>query len=223
MVRKVRFRKPIEQRFDECETHLYFLSDALRLFSTEYDRYKQVAAELRVLVGDHSPKRRLLLSLMDETGFGYDVQPPGPPFEKQPIPTVGWKDDPAHQALSAEVRAALGDDAKLEALLEKQAALRQPMPFPDYVEKALAVYIAPYDYSYRDLVLAVSQQVGSSHEDTSMDKSLLEMKSIILGGQEGYVAPLINFARLVLDVGIQFLRYLVENHGYQPRHFPVAD
>lgn len=223
MSRKERSPKPVEQRIEECETHLYFLWDARRLYEQEKVRYKQIAAELRVLVGDHRPKRRLLLSLMDEHGFTYDVQPPGPPFEKQDIPMVGWRDDPIQQALTAELQDALGDDSKLAKVLEKQAALRRPVPFPEYVEKALAVYSAPYDYSYRDLVLAVSQQVGSGHEDTSMDEPLMQMRSFIIGGDEGHVAPLIGFCDLVLRVGRQFLGYLAEKHGYKPRHFRVSD
>ena len=96
MTRKARIQKPLEQRLDECETHLYFLWDARRLYPDQRDRYKQIASELRVLVGDHKPKRRLLLSLMNELGFSYDVQPPGPPLDKHPIPMVGWRDDPEH-------------------------------------------------------------------------------------------------------------------------------
>lgn len=138
MVRKTRIEKPPEQRLSECETHLYFLWDARRLYRAQKDRYKQIAAELRVLVGDHKPKRRLLLSLMNEFGFSFDVQPPGPPLDKQPIPMVGWRDDPEHQALTEEVQQALGDEAKLAEVLKKQAAFRRVVHFPEYVEKGFS-------------------------------------------------------------------------------------
>ena len=222
MSRKSRIPKPLKQRIDECETHLYFLWDARRLYEKEKDRYKQISSELRVLIGDHNPRRRLLLSLMDTYDFIYEVQPPGPPFDKQPILMVGWADDPIHQSLTVEVQAARDDKAKLDEVLKKQAALRRPIPFAEYVEKALAVYIAPYDYSYRDLVLAISQQVGSSHEDTSMDETLIRMKQVIIGGDEGHVAPLIGFSDLVLKVGLEFLGYLAEKQGYEPRHFSTS-
>lgn len=219
MARKIRIAKPIQQRIDECEIHLYFLWDARRLYDQETDRYKQIASELRVLVGDHQPKRRLLLSLMDEFRFTYDVQPPGPPFDNRPIPMAGWKDDPAHQALTAEAQASLGDEAKMDAFLRKQSALRRPVPFPEYVERALAVYMAPHDYSFRDLLLAVSQQAGSSHEDTSMDESLVQMGQFRIGGHQGFVAPLLNFADLIVLVGQHFLGFLAVKHGFQPRYF----
>jgi hypothetical protein len=67
---------------------------------------------------------------------------------------------------------------------ETQGALRRLVPFPEFVESALAVYIAPHEYSFRDLVLAVSQQVGSGHEDTSMDKPLMQMRQFVLGGDD---------------------------------------
>lgn len=99
MTRKHRAPKSPEARLVECETHLYFLWDARRLYQEQRDRYKQIAAELRVLVGDHRPSRRLLISMMDEFGFRYEVQPPPPPFDKQPIAMIGWREDPNHLAL----------------------------------------------------------------------------------------------------------------------------
>ena len=219
MSRKKRIPKTSEQRLRECETHLYFLWDARKLYDQESDRYKQIAAELRVLVGDHKPKRRLLLAMMEEYGFSYDVQPPGPPFDKQPIPLVGWRNDPIHQALTQEVQAVLGDKEKMADVLEKQAVLRRPIPFPEYVEKGLAVYIRPYDYSYRDLVLAIAQQVGSSHEDHALDEQLIQMQNIILGNEESHIAVLIQFTDLVIEVGSMFIGHVVQNYGYKPTYF----
>ncbi len=219
MARKPRIPKSPARRLAECESHLYFLSDARRLYEQEEDRFKQVAAELRVLVGDHRPERRLLCAMMSEYGFAFAVQPPGPPFERQPIPTVGWRDDPQHQALTEEVAAALGDEAKLAQVLKKQAALRRPMPFDEYVDRALAVYIAPHDYSYRDLVLAVAQQLGSSHEDTAIDVPLAQMESVRICGDLGYVAPLIKLADLVLTIGSLFIAHVVKQDGYEPKYF----
>ncbi len=159
---------------------------------------------------------------MEELGFSYDVQPPGPPLDKQPIPMIGWRRDAEHQALTAELQEAMGDEAKLGKVLEKQAALRRAVPFPAFVEKALAVYIAPYDYSYRELVLAVAQQVGSGHEDTAVDEPLLQLRQFVIGGDEGHVAPLLNFADLVLKVGASFVAFVAEKQGYKPKYFQLG-
>lgn len=214
-----RIHKAPEQRLVEAETHLYFLWDARRLYRDQPDRYKQVAAELRVLVAEHKPDHRLLISMMDHYGFTYEVQPPGPPLDKQSIPMVGWRDDPTQHALATELEDALGKGEKLEAVLQKQAALRRPVHFSEYVEKGLAVYIAPYDYSYQDLVRAVAQQEGSGHEDRLVDESLAQMHSVRLGNEETHIAVLINFADLVIKVGSFFITHVVHNHGYQPRYF----
>lgn len=89
-------------------------------------------------------------------------------------------------------------------------------------KKALAVYVAPYDYSYKDLVLAVAQQLGSGHEDTAVDEPLLQLRQYVIGGDEGHIAPLINFADLVLEVGISFIAFVADEHGYKPEYFQLA-
>lgn len=69
MARKRRIPKTDQQRLEECETHLYFLGEALDLYPRQRDRYKQVAAELRVLVCQTRHNKPRLLDLMDEYGF----------------------------------------------------------------------------------------------------------------------------------------------------------
>ena len=219
MARQPRIPKTREQRLAECETLLYFLWDARRQFPGQYDRYKQIAAELRVLVGDHRPKRRLLVAMMEEFGFEYLVQPPPPPFENMPISMVGWRDDPEWQAVTQQVEAAHGDEEALEAALDGQAALRRPVPFPEYVERGLAVYIAPRDYSHRELVAVIAQQLGSAHEDTSVDTDLAKMAGVIIGNDESHVAALVNFSGLVLKVGRLFIGHVAAAHGFRPEHF----
>jgi hypothetical protein len=160
--------------------------------------------------------------MMDEFGFSYEVQPPPPPFDKQPIPMVGWRDDPNQLALVRQTEAALGDDEKMEEVLSAQAALRRPVPFAEYVERGLAVYIAPHDYSFRDLVLAIAQQMGSGHEDTAVDVPLAQMGTVMLGGEQSHIAALVNFADLVLTVGGLFIEHVVKKHGYEPKFFRIG-
>lgn len=222
MARTDRIPKGRESRLVECETHLYFLWDARRLYQEQPDRYKQIAAELRVLVGDHMPARRLLLAMMEEFCFSYEVQPPPSPFDKQPIPMIGWRDDPNHAALVRQAEEALGDEKKMQELFLAQAALRCPVPFAEYVARGLAVYISPHDYSFKDFVLAIAQQMGSGHEDTAVDVPLAQMGSVILGGEQSHIAALVNFADLVLIVGGLFIAHVVEHHGYEPKYFRIG-
>ena len=222
MAKKKRIQKSRDQRVDDCETHLYVLWDALRQYPQERDRYKQSATESLILVCDKMRGRRLLLALMEEIGFSYDVQPSGPPRDKQPITMIRWKDDPEYRNMANELQEANMDKQKLDELLEKQVALRRPVPFPEFVEGALAVYIKPYDYSYCQLVRAVAQQMGGTHEDTAVDEPLVRLSQYIIGGNEGHVAPLIGFTKLVIKVGSRFIASAAEIYGYEPRYFKDA-
>lgn len=216
---KKRIPKSPEQRLRDCETHLYFLWDARRLYPQQQERYKQIAAELRVLVCETRQNQPLLLNLMDELGFGYEVPPPGPPLDKRPVAMVGWRDDPVHQKLTRDLASAMGDDAKMAKVSETLVDLRKPIPLREFVNRALAVYIAPHDYSYKALTLAVAQQVGSSHEDDEVDEPLVQMQNIQIGGDQIHIASLIGFSDLIIKAGSMFLGFVVQNHDYQPKYF----
>jgi hypothetical protein len=226
MPKKRRISKSIDQRLKECETHIYFLWDALRLYPKERDRFKQIATELRVLVCETRHNKPLLLDLMDYYEFTHYVQPPGlnsngPPIKPQPIPKVGWRDNPVQQAITEELTNAIesGDSAKVKEIEDKLAKLAHPVPFREWVNKGLAVYIKPYDYSYRELTLAIAQQFGSSHEDDSVEEPIVRLQQIFIGGESSDIVPLIELARYVLKVGTRFIRFLVENHSYNPKYF----
>lgn len=207
------------QRLRDCESHLYFLWDARRLFPQQQDRYKQIAAELRVLVCKFGSNKPLLLDLMDEYGFSYEVQPPGPPFDKQPIAMV---DDPVYNELSDEITEAAGNPERLNDLLNKQAALRRPVPFREFVARGLAVYVAPQRISYQQLTRAIAEKMGSSHEDADYDEDIAKLRFVELGGVKSYLPPLIVFADLVIEVGSMFLGYLVQKYEYKPRYFDAS-
>ena len=217
---KKKIRKTPELRLRECEEHLYLLNESLERYRRNAVHYKQVASELRVLVADQKPSQRLLLAMMAEYDFSYDVQPSKEPIHA-PIPMVGWRDDPEHKAMSEEVEASLGDEEKIKALVEKQAAMARPVPFAEFVERGLAVFIAPHDISNRELVAVIAQQIGSAHEATAVDESIVKLQHIRIGNEESHIAALITFARLVLGVGMQFLAHVVQQYGYQLQHFQM--
>lgn len=219
MARKKRVRRPDSERLRACETHLYYLWEAICRYRQQPERFKQIAAELRVLVCETRANKPLLLDLMDQYGFHYDVDPPGPPFDKMPIAMVGWKDDPAHQTMSQELEKAAGDPKKLKGLLEQQSSLRRSIPLREFVNNALAVYIAPHDYSYRELSLALAQQMGSSHEDETVEEPLVKMKQVMIGNDPGHLAPLLPFGELIVRVGREFLGFMVSHHSYEPQFF----
>jgi len=226
MSQKPRIAKSDDQILIDCETHLYFLWDAHRLYSQQRERFKQIAAELRILVCETKKNKPLLLDLMDKYNFEYEVQPPGlsqggPPLKPQPLSMVGWRDDPQHKEISEELSKAIesGDDAKKKEIYEKLASLAKPIPFHEWVNKGLAVFIKPYDYSNRELTLAIAQQFGSSHEDDSVEEPIARLQQIIIGGETGDIAPMIAFAEYVIQVGKMFISHLVSNYSYKPQYF----
>jgi hypothetical protein len=87
------------------------------------------------------------------------------------------------------------------------------------VNNGLAVYIAPYDYSHRELVLAIAQQFGSSHEDDSVEEPILRLQHIYIGGETSDIAPLIVFADPVISIGARFIHYVEQHHGFNPQYF----
>ena len=226
MSRKQRIPKTDAQILSDCETHLYFLWDAYRLYSQQRERFKQIAAELRILVCETRQNKPMLLDLMDKYSFKYEVQPPGlqeggPPLKPQPMPMVGWRDDPVHKEISEELSKASesGDEEKMIEIDKKMTDLAKPIPFREWINKGLAVFIEPYDYSNRELTLAIAQQFGSSHEDDSVEEPIVQLQQIIIGGETSDIAPMIVFAKSVIHVGQMFISHLVRNFNYEPQYF----
>ena len=138
----------------------------------------------------------------------------------QPLPMVGWRDDPVHQQLTAELSEAMdsGDKLKMQQVEERLAVLALPVPFRDWVNKGLAVYIKPYDYSHRELILVIAQQFGSSHEDDAVEEPIVRLQQVMIGGETSDILPMIVFAESLIQVGSLFIKHLVKGHGYRPRH-----
>lgn len=226
MSRKPRIPKSDAQKLSDCETHIYFLWDAHRLYSQQRKRFKQIATELRILVCETRQNKPLLLDLMDKYNFKYEVQPPGlreggPPLKPQPVSMIGWRDDPQHKQISEELSEAIesGDEEKMMEIDKKLADLAKPIPFREWVNKGLAVFIKPYDYSNRELTLAIAQQFGSSHEDDSVEEPIVQLQQIIIGGETGDIAPMIAFAESVIHVGQLFISHVVSTFSYEPQYF----
>jgi hypothetical protein len=222
---KPRVAKSAEQRIIDCETHLAFLKEARDNYRTDRERYKQVAAELRVLVCKFGNNKPLLLDLMDKYGFAYEVRPAvppaGPPL-KGPIPLVGWRDDPVQQELAKELEQANGDEQKLNALLTRFDLLRVALPLRRYVDEGLAAFIAPHEYSYNELTRAIAEQCGVAHEDEAIEEGLAAMHCFQIGNDHSHIVTLIGFADTILRAGTEFLGFMAATHDYRLRRFQFS-
>lgn len=200
-----------------CEDHLYFLRDAYRLYHKgQRPRYKQIAGELRVLVCRTRHNHPLLLDLMDAYKFTYDVQPPeiGIFPYRLFIPMVG------QSALeeTEEEEVVLRDTLKPEELARAREAAAWPVPLREFVDYGLAVSFAPDEYSYRDLVLMVAQQFGSSHEDPKLKWSIADLRAARDGEHSAAIGPLLELAEVIIKAGSEFIAFLQARHGYKPTY-----
>lgn len=206
-------KTPIEL-LRSLETHLFFLYTALENYRTERDRYKQVASELRVLVGDHNPKRRLLIHLMKKYDYEYLVHPSNEPLDYLPIQLKSKYKSKKQMEIDKKYENACSE-VEFDEMIEELRKLRFSYPLDEYLEKALAVFIAPDEYSYRELIVAVAQQIGSSHEDLAVDEGIYKLSQIEIGGQIAYTAPIIGIARTCFAAGMEFITHTVNEHGYK--------
>lgn len=211
MPKRPRIPKSPERRLADCESQLRFLAEALDKQPHERDRYKQVAGALRILVCSAGRNRPLLLDLLKTYGLASDVLPQPPTFG--PVAMVG--DIAKYGSLDLSTMS----DAELEDLAARERARAKPVPLASFVEAGLAVYIDPYEISYKDLILTVAQQSGTAHEDDHLDAAIVELERILIGGYSGHEAPLRGLGMIVLSAGRELIRHVATHHGYRPHTF----
>ncbi len=196
-MKKKRVKKAPHRMVGDCETNLRFLLEACELYlGGDEDRYKQVAAELRVLVCKTPSNKPLLLDLMEVYGFAYEVPLPqgGPPVI-----------EPSHDLVVNPERPGI----------DNIETVYRPVPLREFVNRGLAVYMRPWCYTNQALTVAVAQQLGSSHEDESIEEPIAQMHYIHVGGDLSYERVLIGFASVIVKAGLAFLQFMQEEHGYQ--------
>ncbi|MBI3468213.1 MAG: hypothetical protein HY000_34850 [Planctomycetes bacterium] len=184
------------------------MAESLCAYEMQPDRYKQVAAELRVLVCETKENKPLLLDLLDGFGLQYLVQSdPELPLPLQMVGDIGKTPTEDFSTLSPH------------EIWARYRANAKPIPLREFVNCGLAVFIRPHEFSHRDLILAVAQQIGSAHEDRSVEVPLLELEHFLIGGYSGYGASLRSVGFLVLQAGRYLICHLAENNEYRPHYF----
>lgn len=213
-----RIPKTKEQLLEACETHLIMLNQALTLYPTQRYQYKHVASELRVLVCDFGRNKPLLLDLMDEHGFAYDVKPQG----ENPVPLINWQEDTLFEKSIYEPVGQLLIEGKIEEAEKIISKHRKPIPLRQFVKNGLAVFIKPHNVSYQVLIKSIAEQEGTSHEDRDVDEIVYQLKNIRIGGEESHIASLISFANLINEVGLDFFNFIFEKIQYKPKHLLIS-
>lgn len=195
----------------DLESQVKFLREALETLPTEPDRYKQLAAGLRVLVCEFKSNRPLLLDLMDELEVTYTISPiPDLPF---PIPLVDELED--------------ANDVDLNGMtpgevLAYHRSRHKSYPLRVFVRRAMAVFFMGHKYSYEELIRTLAEQSGLGHEDWTIDSNVPEMESYTIGGYQGHVAPLRALAKHVLSAATSVVNKAATK-GYRPTYFVLNE
>lgn len=193
----------------DLESQVKFLREAVEALPTEPDRYKLVAAGLRVLVCQFGANKPLLLDLMDELQLGYSISPiPDQPFPLQMVDELYQEPDVDFSSMT------------MEEVWAYHRSRGKSYSLREFVARGLAVYVLGHPYSYFDLIRTLAEQSGLGHEDPTIDKNMLELESFIIGDYQGHAAPLRGLADHAIAASITVVNKAA-TLGYRP-HYLVA-
>ena len=226
----MKITKSLKQSLEDCEDHLLFLKEAYDRHPKQPFRYKQMAAELRVLVCATKNNHALLLDLMADCEYTFSVDPYEPtPFGPRPL----IRTDEFEKYVEMAGRMMKGD----ASALAENSALTKPIPLPEFIRDGYALMLCGCNqdpcscdpeskkWSWQRLIRGVAEQIGSSHEDRRISAELERARTFIVSGPTPLSAlPAVarfigEVARIVLEGGAVFLRQQAAAGNFQPRHF----
>jgi hypothetical protein len=187
-----KFPKTILARTRDCEAHIKFLSEAIKNSEKDAIYYKQVSAELRVLVADKKPKNCLLLTLMDDLDARLSLHPP---TNVRPGYTPKWS--------------IVNNKGEVEDW-------EGNIPFRKYCESGYKRSVLGKNYTIAEFIRTVSQQEGSSHDASHIDEKLAFSHQLQILGLPSHVYSLLKLAKQIELVAIDFLRFIIKNRNYKP-------
>ena len=201
-----KIQKTLQQKLTDLDDHLFIVRKHLYCLNDVTAHLKVLSAELRVLVCLSSGTDGLLWRLADELN----------------VP------DAIHLHLAGNVNAdhplSRGLNFALAPL--QRAGLGHPKLLPDYysfkniIKESEAVFVSGKGLTHEYLIKAVSQQMGTAHEDEGIEYTLNDLKQIFLNGVEPYVSILAIDADLTLEIGERVLEVAEREVGYQRKKRP---
>jgi hypothetical protein len=201
MSRKNRQSKTPARKLRDLEDHLHFLRESLAKLMAGDDAYlKPLAAELRVLVCKSSGTEGLLWRILDECKV----------------------DDIVHVHLACQLNRDhyLAPDIQFAFVHIARAGTGDVrLPARHWSLKAIikgceAVVVAKEGYTHESLIRAVSEQIGSAHEDDGAAPYLVELTRTIMANKPLLIHVLCFDADLVLEVGERTLGRLERDEGF---------
>jgi|GEM_PF-6562765 len=187
MINKTRIKKTLQRKLSDLDDHLYFLRDSLsKLTAGDLAYIKQVAAELRVLVCKAGVEG-LLWRVNDEIKASdfVNVHLPGDINRDHPL-TRGL------QFFFVPLRRTGQGDPRLTPV---------EYPLKEIVKNCEAIMVSGDTYTHENLIRAISEQMGSAHEDEGVTPFLVELSNTVVSDQAVLGTALISVADLVIEVG----------------------
>ena len=204
MSRKNRIPKTLSHKLDDLDAHLFIIREHLRELNESTSHMKVLSAELRTLLCWSSGTEGLLWRLVDELAIDDCI------FLHVPGDLI--EDHPLAQGLQFSIvpiqRGGKGDP-------------RLPpynCSFKEIIKERQALIIGGKPIKHEYLIKAISQQMGSAHEDDGLEQMLVDMKSIFIGGLEPYVPVMATNAELTLEIGERVLESAEQGLGYKRHH-----
>ncbi len=140
------------------------------------------------------------MNLLDHFGLRYQIRPPDDlPF---PIALKG-RPDPLE-----------GVDLTQKTVEEVFALYREvaaPVSLRDLVDRGFACSVGPDEFTYKEPILAVAQQIGSAHEDEKVDEANLHMEDITITSYCAYGRTLVDVGTHALAAGKGLMAHLAES------------
>lgn len=191
--KKARIPKSLEQNLHDLDAHLFSLREHLHKLGESPSHLKDLSAQLRLLVctTGRDCTEGLLFRLINELKIDDKIFLHVPGKLKQDHPLARGL-----QFLIVPIQRGGKGDPKLP---------------PDYyslkeiINDTEALVIGGEPMTHECLIKAVSQQMGTAHEDEGLEPALVQLKSILIRGVEPFIPVLATDAELTLEIGERVL------------------
>lgn len=200
-----RISKSLEQNLRDLDAHLFSLRKHLHKLRESPSHLKDLSGQLRLLICTTGRSRTegLLFRLVNKLGIDDKIFLHVPGKLKRDHPLVKGL-----QFMIVPIKRGGKGDPKLPP---SNYSLKEII----YDTEALITGGEPLTHEY--LIKAVSQQMGSAHEDEGIEPALAELKSIFIDGVEPFVPVLATDAELTLEIGERVLKFAEEQKDFK-RH-----
>lgn len=202
MANAPRVPKTLLRKLRDLDDHLFLLRHNLAGLKEDLAHVKALSAELRTLVCKSSGTEGLLWRLTEELGVSDEVAvagaidldpalvPKSHVLVNLPLyrpPFEGFDKPPARHSLRR------------------------------IIKSTSATFIRGKGLTHEYLIKAISQQIGSAHEDEGVEPALLDLGNVIFNGAELYVDILALDGELTVEVGERVIEHAESQLGYRRR------